>query len=76
MVSWLSVAVAFLMRFWNIGAEGQLVMGGIAAAAVALWLPGMMPFLPESPWVYLPIILIASMIVGAIWALIPAFLKA
>ena len=76
MLTGLSVSVAFRMRFWNIGAEGQLVMGGIAAAAVALWLPGMMPFLPESPWVYLPIILIASMIVGAIWALIPAFLKA
>ena len=31
----LSVAVAFRLLFWNIGAEGQLVMGGIAAAAVA-----------------------------------------
>lgn len=76
MLTGLSVSVAFRMRFWNIGAEGQLVMGGVAAAAVALWLPGLMPFLPESPWVYLPIILVASMIVGAIWALIPALLKA
>ena len=76
MLTGLSVSVAFRMRFWNIGAEGQMVMGGVAAAAVALWLPSLMPFLPESPWVYLPIILIASMVLGAIWALIPAVLKA
>jgi general nucleoside transport system permease protein len=72
----LAVAVAFRMRFWNIGAEGQLVMGGVAAAATALWLPEMLPFLPESRWVYLPIIMAASMLAGAFWALVPAFLKA
>ncbi|MBE0408647.1 MAG: ABC transporter permease [Anaerolineales bacterium] len=76
MLAGLAVAVAFRMRFWNIGAEGQLVMGGVAAAATALWLPEMLPFLPESRWVYLPIIMAASMLVGAFWALIPAFLKA
>ncbi|MFO7539118.1 MAG: ABC transporter permease, partial [Chloroflexota bacterium] len=38
MLTGLSVAVAFRMRFWNIGAEGQLVMGGVAGAAVALWI--------------------------------------
>jgi general nucleoside transport system permease protein len=76
MLTGLAVAVAFRMRFWNIGAEGQLVMGGVAAAAVALWLPTFMPFLPSSRWVYLPIILVASILVGALWALIPAFLKA
>jgi general nucleoside transport system permease protein len=76
MLTGLSVAVAFRMRFWNIGAEGQLVIGGVAAAAVALWIPIFFPFLPESRWIYLPLIIIASMIAGAIWALIPAFLKA
>jgi general nucleoside transport system permease protein len=76
MLTGLSVAVAFRMRFWNIGAEGQLVMGGIAAAAVALWLPVYMPFLPESRWLYLPLIIAASVLLGAIWALIPALLKA
>jgi general nucleoside transport system permease protein len=76
MLTGLSVAVAFRMRFWNIGAEGQLVMGGIAAAAVALWAPVFFPFLPESRWVYLPLILISSMVAGAAWALVPAFLKA
>jgi simple sugar transport system permease protein len=72
----LSVAIAFRMLFWNIGAEGQLVMGGIAAAAVALFLPSMLPFLPQSPWVYLPLMFIAAFIGGAIWALGPALLKA
>jgi hypothetical protein len=43
MLTGLSVAVAFRMRFWNIGAEGQLVMGGVAAAAVALWRPSFSP---------------------------------
>jgi general nucleoside transport system permease protein len=76
MLTGLSVAVAFRMRFWNIGAEGQLVMGGVAAAAVALWVPVFMPFLPESRWVYLPLIIAASVLLGAIWALIPALLKA
>lgn len=72
----LSVAVAFRMLFWNIGAEGQLVMGGIAAAAVALFLPSALPFLPQSPWVYLPLMFIAAVLAGAAWALVPALLKA
>jgi simple sugar transport system permease protein len=47
----LAVSVAFRMLFWNIGAEGQLVMGGVAAAGVALWFPTLFPFVPLSPWV-------------------------
>ncbi len=75
MLTGLSVAIAFRMLFWNIGAEGQLVMGGVGAAAVALWFPATLPFLPQSPWVYLPLMIIAGMIAGAIWGLIPALLK-
>lgn len=71
----LSVTVAFRMRFWNIGAEGQLVVGGLAAAGTALFLTQALP-LPESPWVWLPIMMLASILAGAIWALIPALLKA
>ncbi|MFN2221706.1 MAG: ABC transporter permease [Candidatus Promineifilaceae bacterium] len=72
----LAVSVAFRMLFWNIGAEGQLVMGGLAAAAVALFLPPALGFLPESPWLWLPLLMIAAILAGAIWALIPALLKA
>ena len=72
----LSVAIAFRMLFWNIGAEGQLVLGGVAAAGVALWFPGIFPVIPMVRWLYLPLMLVVSMLAGAIWALIPALLKA
>ncbi len=75
MLTGLSVAIAFRMLFWNIGAEGQLVMGGIAATGVALFVPEQFPFIPQTPWVYLPLIAIASISAGAIWGLIPALLK-
>ncbi|MCA9969828.1 MAG: ABC transporter permease [Anaerolineales bacterium] len=72
----MSVAIAFRMLFWNIGAEGQLVVGGIAAAWVALFLVEPLGFLPESPWVWIPLMMIAAILAGAIWGLIPALLKA
>lgn len=75
MFTGLSVAIAFRMRFWNIGAEGQLVLGGVAAAGVALFFPQMFPFLPESRWIYLPLLVVAGVLAGAIWGLIPAMLK-
>jgi len=75
MFTGLSVAIAFRMRFWNIGAEGQLVLGAVAAAGIALFLPDLLPFLPQSMWVYLPLMIIAGILVGAIWGLIPAMLK-
>jgi general nucleoside transport system permease protein len=76
MLTGLSVGIAFRMLFWNIGAEGQLVMGGIAAAAVALWLPGIAGFLPESPWLYIPLMMLGAILAGAVWGLVPALLKA
>lgn len=75
MFTGLSVAIAFRMRFWNIGAEGQLVLGGVAAAGVALFFPDALPFLPESRWIYLPLMMVAGILAGAIWGLIPAMLK-
>lgn len=72
----LSVTIAFRMLFWNIGAEGQLVMGGIATAWVALFLTDTLSFLPPSPWVWIPLMMVAAILAGAIWGLIPALLKA
>jgi len=67
----LSVSLAFRMRFWNIGAEGQLTMGAVAAAGMALfWSKG----LPN--WSILPLSIIAGCVAGAIWAGVPAVLKA
>jgi simple sugar transport system permease protein len=74
MLTGLGVSIAFRMLFWNIGAEGQLVMGGFAAGAVALWAPTLLPFIP--PWAYLPLMIVAGMLGGALWGLVPALLKA
>lgn len=71
MLTGLGVSIAFQMHFWNIGAEGQLAMGGIAAAYVALFLNNMIP-----PALLLPAMFLAGGLAGAIWALIPAGLKA
>jgi simple sugar transport system permease protein len=71
----LSVAIAFRMLFWNIGAEGQLVMGGVAASGVAIFLPDAAPSIPQSPWVYLPVMGLAAIVAGALWGVIPALLK-
>jgi simple sugar transport system permease protein len=71
----LSVSIAFRMLFWNIGAEGQLVMGGIGASWVALFLPDLAPGLPQNPWVYLPLMGLAALLAGALWGIVPALLK-
>ncbi len=71
MLTGMGVAIAFRMEFWNIGAEGQLTMGGVAAAWVALfWSQGM------PPWLVLPTAILVGAIAGALWAGIPAALNA
>lgn len=70
----LSVAWAFRARFFNIGAEGQLILGGIAASGVALLLPERLPNMPAVP--LLGLMTLAGVIAGGLWASIPAFLKA
>jgi ABC-type uncharacterized transport system permease subunit len=71
MLCGLGVSIAFRMLFWNIGAEGQLAVGGIAAAGVALlgaeWLPAAL---------LLPAMFVAGFVAGALWGLVPALLKA
>lgn len=62
---------AFKMRFWNIGAEGQILMGGCASAAVMIYLRNTMPNAA-----LIIVILIASIVAGMIWGVIPAIFKA
>lgn len=62
---------AFKMRFWNIGAEGQILMGGAAAAALMIYFGDAMP-----NWLLLIVIFIASAAAGLVWGLIPAVFKA
>jgi len=69
----LACAIAFRMRLWNIGAEGQFIMGAFGAGAVVL-----IPILPESTpvWIFIPVMALAGIIAGGIWGFIPGFLKA
>lgn len=67
----IAVTPAFKMRFWNIGAEGQVLMGGLAAAMCIIFWGGKVP---DS--VLLPVLIIASVAAGALWGYIPAFFKA
>ena len=67
----LALTPAFKMRFWNIGGEGQVLVGGLATAACMILFGNKM-----SNGMLLFTMLIASMLAGAIWALIPAIFKA
>jgi len=67
----LAVGLAFKMKFWSIGAEGQILIGGIVASYFALFHFGDLPR---------PLLLITmgvtAAIAGGIWSLIPAFFRA
>ena len=67
----IGLAPAFMMRFWNIGAEGQILVGGCATAAVMIYCGNTMPTA-----LMLVIMFAASCAAGAIWGLIPAIFKA
>lgn len=67
----LAVTPAFKMRFWNIGAEGQVLVGCLASAACMFYIKDS---IPNSA--LLGIMFVASIIAGIIWGLIPAFFKA
>jgi len=60
---------AFKMRFWNIGAEGQLLMGGLASAALMIYGAN----IPNA--ILLPLIMICSCVAGLLWGIIPAYFK-
>ena len=66
----LAVTPAFKMKFWNIGAEGQVLIGGLATATCMIFLGDKLP-----PLVLFPVMIIASMLAGAIWGVIPAIFK-
>lgn len=54
---------------FNVGGEGQLLLGAIAACQVGVWLDGL------TPWLVLPLAALAAMAVGGLYALIPGVLK-
>lgn len=66
----LGVSIAFRMKLWNIGAEGQLYMGAWAASYVALFMPGV----PDG--LVIPTMLLFGFLAGAFWGLLPAIPRA
>lgn len=67
----LAVTPAFKMRFWNTGAEGQVLIGALATASCMILFGDKLPTL-----LLFPIMIIASIAAGAIWGLIPAVFRA
>ncbi len=65
----IGLALTFKAQVWNIGAEGQLLMGGLAASAVALQL------LDVESGLALPIVLFSGMLGGAAWGVLAAWLR-
>ncbi|MFH2130494.1 MAG: ABC transporter permease [bacterium] len=66
-----AVALAANMRIWNIGAEGQLYFGAVITTWIALNYGS-----TTSSAVIIPVMMAAAMVAGALWAMIPAILKA
>ena len=67
----LAITPAFKMKFWNIGAEGQVLIGALASVACAFYIGASLP-----NWALLVIMFVSAVIVGAIWGAIPAIFKA
>jgi ABC-type uncharacterized transport system permease subunit len=65
----IAVTVAFSAGYWNIGAEGQLLAGAIAAAGIGM----VTDKLP--PYIAIPCMILGGFLAGVIWALLPAYLK-
>jgi simple sugar transport system permease protein len=69
----LACSLAFRMKLWNIGAEGQFFLGAFGASFVVL-----LPVLPEDApqWLFIITMILSGMAFGALWGFIPGFLKA
>ena len=67
----LALTPAFRMRFWNIGGEGQTLVGVLGAIAVDFYLGGKIP-----EWLLLILMFITALLTGAVWGVIPALFRA
>lgn len=65
----IGLSLGFRAGIWNIGAEGQYIMGAICGAAVGL------AFYPADLWIVFPLMVVAGAVGGWLWAMIPALLK-
>jgi simple sugar transport system permease protein len=67
----IGLAPAFKLRFWNVGAEGQVLIGGLVSAALMINLGNKIPNA-----LLLILMAVCAMVCGAVWGLIPAYFKA
>lgn len=67
----IALAPAFKMKFWNIGAEGQVLVGGLATALCMVYFGKTLP----TPLLF-AVMVITSILAGGLWGFIPAFFKA
>lgn len=67
----LALTPAFRMKFWNIGGEGQVLMGGLGAATCMICLGSSLP-----NWLVMILMVVAAILFGGIWGFIPAICKA
>jgi simple sugar transport system permease protein len=65
----LAIRMGMRARVLNIGAGGQIYMGGLCAAAVGIYVQGL------SAWIHIPLCLTAGMLGGALWSLVPILIK-
>ncbi len=68
MLCGLGVSLAYRIQVWNIGAEGQFIVGAVAATAITIYLPGL-------GWLTLPAMFVAGAAAGALWGLFTAWPK-
>ena len=71
LITSIGLATAFKMKFWNIGGEGQILVGAVAAGAVGLFTASIF-----SRPILIVLMLLAGMIAGGLYGLIPAFFRA
>ncbi len=67
----LALTPAFKMKFWNCGAEGQALIGGLAAIFLMINLGGIIP-----EWLLIILVVLGGLLAGALWGITPAFFKA
>lgn len=67
----IALAPAFKMRFWNIGGEGQILMGALMSGLCMVYIGGKAP-----TWVLFAAMALSAILIGALWAFIPAYFKA
>lgn len=71
LITAIGISFAFKMRFWNIGAEGQILVGAVAAGAFGLFTADVLPKLP-----LVILMMLAGIVAGGLYGLLPAVCKA